>query len=219
MRGSALEVLRGAPKLRCLSLFTQSESGLDCSANFMDAAVVDIVKSFPALQIAHIPKQRVGSTAPVSPEWDEPWRELVVHMEGKRRKDDTPCGFCSVSITDSITAHCSECGKRSCKDQSKGCPKMTKSCIGCSRSFCLECTRRAKKPKEGALLWKCKDCKRNFCFVCKAKDFVDCSGVGCTNAVCGECVEACGGCDELHCRFCMDVDEGICLECVEEYDY
>lgn len=154
VRGSALEVLRGAPKLRRISLHTRAGALIIHPSNFMEGCrVVDIVKSFPALQIAHIPQQRLAVTGSRNEdqrkpyaEWDQPWRGLAKYMHQKRKEDDTPCGFCSVGPTADqpglSAARCWECGKRSCKDQSKGCPKIGSACVGCYRRTCFECKEK-----------------------------------------------------------------------------
>ena len=171
LRGGAGKRARGAarrPKLRRISLHTSlrnqyriNHSSLAYPANFMDAAVVDIVKSFPALQIAHIPQQRLALKSSRNEdqripfaEWDQPWRDLAKYMHQKRRKDDTHslCGFCNVRLDHGLSpgvpppglppARCWECVKHSCKDQSKGCPKAGTPCVGCYRRICSECKEK-----------------------------------------------------------------------------
>ena len=217
VRGSALEVLRGAPKLRCISLFTRADSALEYPTDFMDASVVGVVKSLPALQIAHIPQQRVGSGNPQRApyeERDEPWRGLTRYVDRKRREDKAPCGFCSCSIS-ADPAYCSECGKRSCKDQSKGCPKTTGPCDGCRRRFCVECKVEHKAETKKAAMAKCCDCKRKFCFVCRAKDFSPCTNDYCRRNTCEDCTVRCESCDEPHCAECAEEEfvDGMCDDC------
>ena len=233
--GSALEVLRGAPKLRRISLFTKGidtryYEGVVYPSNFMDAAVVDIVKSFPALQIAHIPQQRLASANKRAShiavdargvrtafsayeEWDEPWRGLVTYMIQKPREDNAPCGFCSVAMTNSINNHCSECGKRSCRDKSKGCPKLGSACAGCYRRVCRVCCEKRAGTDSECRMKQCFLCERKYCFVCTPKTITRCEG--CRRKVCSTCSNTCEGCEERFCDSCAEefAADGLCPDC------
>jgi len=105
---------------------------------------------------------------------------------------------------------CYGCTKHYCDDWGNSDCNFVSSCGQCERKYCGECVA----------IGRCKSCEYAYCVdVCK--QFTDCSGNGCNEKVCNDCVEhkSCTKCNKVMCAVCLEHGEweDSCANCSVRY--